>query len=159
MKFEEAFCAELSRLITVDDATKVLRAKPTFFAEKVRNSLFCPECRKPKLSFHNAAIPYFSTYPLDRHDIECQLRQDEMTKNQTKEFIKQKINKDAIVRQAESLLAMLLSNDICKKFITHHTNETDTAPANVKAWERRKINRIPRKRIDCAFSEEDYDCP
>ena len=159
MKFEEAFCSEMSKLITVDEAAKIFRAEPAYFANKIKGNLLCPECRKPKLSFNNASTPYFSTYPLDQHDVECPLRQEEMTQEETKAFIKNSHNIEAIQRQAESLLAMLLSSSTGRESATLKEHKLGTALASIVNENRSKtVTRIPRKRIDTTFSEDDYDC-
>ncbi len=82
-----------------------------------------------------------------------------MTPREVETFVEMKSSIQTIQRQAESLLALLLSD------------RTNVGRIKVKETQGRKLfaelelsgrndtaKRIPRKRIDTAFSSDDYDC-
>lgn len=159
MKFEEAYCTKLNKLLTIDDVTFYYKYDKQFYIQEIKKYLICPECKQPNLEYNNAENPYFSTYPDTKHDINCSLKQKEMSPKQTAKFISNPDNNDIVLRQMDSILTMLMGNCTSKKSVAGDLNKpTNQIKNGTKRNSPATMNRIPRKRIDVAFSEEDFNC-
>lgn len=159
MKFKDAYCSKINKLLTIDDVAYYYKNDKQFYKGNIEKYLICPECRQPSLSYNNSSPPYFSVYPKAKHADLCTLKQDEMTATQSTEFISNSNNKDLVMRQIDSVLTMLLEtkSPLTKKksptfkkssFITFSKK-----PVHISA-----SKRIPRKRIDLEFEDEDFEC-
>lgn len=161
MKFEDAYCTYENRIITIDGATRIFGKNAETFANFYRDGFWCPECRAARLVYHNAATPYFSTYPRAAHDADCSMRQDVMDKKQVESFVEATENKEQLIRQIKSIMQILLfetatAKDTYQYRPTHSIKETSSAQTCGLTETHGK--QVPRKRIDTNFREEDFMC-
>lgn len=159
MKFEDAFCDRVNRVISIQQAKSKFEKNAEEFAEDFKNNLWCPECRKAQLSFKNASTPYFSTYPNAHHADDCSLKQGELTSGETKQFLEDNKNKSKIVRQVQSLLQVLLQEQpVGSAPKSKRKSHSTVAPQKLEKDLNGQGKRIPRKRIDTPFCDEDFGC-
>ena len=158
-KFEEAFCSKIKRTIDINEISIMYKLDPAKY-KSISGSLYCPECRKAKLSFVNSNKKYFRTFKASVHTENCSLKQDEMSAKVITKFIEDTKNSAAVVRQIESALATLFPEELKTVTADPNKNEftkTKTVPPVGLDYKQKK--RIPRKRIDLTFSDEDLDNP
>lgn len=158
-KFEDAFCSKSGRIIDIAEVSDLYASNPAEY-KKISDNLYCPECKKAKLSFVNGSTKYFRTFKGSLHNENCSLIQDLMNVKQTTDFIRNTENRDAILRQITSALTMLF-NDNSKKAIkkTNVTELDETQTITGVSTNYKKRKRIARKRIDLPFSDEDFNAP
>lgn len=160
MKFEEVYYKVENRVLPLYDIEDIYFNSPSEYVNKYKEHLFCPECRIARLSFNNAELPYFSTYPRALHGDDCSLTQDEASAKITTDFLKDKRNLDEISRQINSVVRILLeekteTNSI-KRTIKNTTNNNGSKIVATKKHTHKKP-RVPRKRIDIPFRSDDYN--
>lgn len=158
-KFEDAFCSKSGRIIDIAEASDLYASNPAEY-KKISNNLYCPECKKAKLSFVNGSTKYFRTFKGSLHNENCSLSQELMSVKQTADFIANTENRAAILRQIASAMAVLFNDNskrIIKKTNVTELDETQTITGFSTNYKKRK--RIARKRIDLPFSDEDFNAP
>ncbi|MGN0569267.1 MAG: hypothetical protein ACI4N4_02030 [Candidatus Fimenecus sp.] len=159
MKFKDAYCTKIQRLLSIDEITHYYRFDKQFYKDNIEKHLICPECRQPNLSYHNDAPPYLSVYPGAKHLDDCTLKQDEMTPVQTETFVENPKNREQISRQLESVLTMMLDAvPTSHKKATPQKSKISSSPSDIDVHSKKSKKRIPRKRIDLQFTNEDFDC-
>lgn len=159
MKFKDAYCTKLKKLLFVDEITFYYRFDKQFYKDNIEKYMICPECKLPRLSYNNAATPYLSVYPNEKHTDECSLKQDEMNSVQTKTFIDDPKNREQISRQIESVLTTMLDTvpSAAAKTKSIKLGTSSEIPYSPKLQKTPK-KRIPRKRIDLKFTPDDFEC-
>lgn len=160
MKFEEAYCSHAKKTLTIQKVAAVYKFDTEEFVKHYKEGLYCPECKEAKLSYNNAAIPYFKTYPKAKHCENCSLRQEEMGAKEIKEYIDSKEGKERAERNIESLMIRLLdeSTDYRIKGKNIKANEESERPnSSTPLTKSNSRKRFPQKRIDTMLSEEDLD--
>lgn len=160
MKFEESFCTNKCKTFTIDEIAYIHNMNLKVFANEYKDYLVCPECHKANLSYNNATTPYFRAYPKAIHKEGCSLIQEEMTEKQAIKFIGDKKNNASIIRQMESILAILILDEPEPYPLPKPKCHLRITPNNTESKSNLLYNstRFPRKRIDIAFRPEDYDC-
>lgn len=158
MKFEEAYCETTKMQLTINEAKELFMETPIAFAERIKGHLFCPECKQPRLAFHNAQTPYFSTYPLEEHQADCTLRQEELSRDAAAAYVNSKFNFQEIKRQIDSLIVLLGADTQYMNVKDKKGTKKDENAAKADDIYKRKKKRLPRKRIDVALTDDDYDC-
>lgn len=159
MKFKDAYCTTLNKLLTIEDVVYLYKNEKKHYKDLIEKNLLCPECKQPHLSYNNGSTPYFSVYPKAQHAEGCSLKQDEMSSKQTAEFINDSENEPLVLRQMESVLVMLMGNNSPSvKKTKKTTSQGNSNEENIKKNANSTSKRIPRKRIDSKFETEDFDC-
>lgn len=159
MKFKDAYCTKLNRLLSIDEIIHYYRFDKQFYKDNIEKNLICPECKQPSLSYHNDSPPYLSVYPGAKHLDNCTLKQDEMTPVQTESFVANPKNREQISRQLESVLTMMLDAvPNTYKNVTSKKAKISSIPSEVYIPSKQPKKRIARKRIDLKFTNEDFDC-
>lgn len=158
MKFDEAYCETDMKTYTIEEISRLYNLHLDIFVKEYKDHFLCPECHTASLTFVNASIPYFRTYPNSKHLDDCFLKQEEMDQAQLKNYLADKDNTDSVNRQIQNALASLFVNN--QEFNSDkeagHMAYTSASPRSFESIYERK--RIPRKRIDLPFREEDFDC-
>lgn len=159
MKFKDAFCCKINKLLTIDDVAYYYKNDKQFYKDNIEKNLICPECKQPNLSFNNDSPPYFSVYPKAKHTDQCTLKQDVMTTSQSNKYVNNPDNKDLVLRQIDSVLTMLLeTQSTLTKTKTPTSNKPGTPISSKDATHTSISKRLPRKRIDLEFEDEDFEC-
>lgn len=156
MKFEEAYVKPLDKIIDINELSLMKKSKFVEFA-KTCDNLYCPECMKAKLVYVLSNPVYLRTCQNSEHSEDCSLKQEELSKTRTKEFVKEQ-NFDTLNRQLQRLILNLSScaqkekTDLSQK-ATIQKNNNGSFITNVGG----KNFRFPQKRIDLPLFEDDYD--
>lgn len=158
MKFEDAYCEFEHCVMPIHKVSFMYNIDAANFSNNYKNSFWCPECRIAQLSYHNAATPYFSTYPNSSHAGNCSLQQDEMSASDIKAFVGNNKNREKIMRQMDSLMHLLLSETETTKSNVQSFNPFPKQAIPVTHIKVTATRRFPRKRIDAPFRNEDFNC-
>ena len=158
MKFEEVYCATTDKLVTISEVTYVFVKDKKRFASDFNEKMYCPYCRKARLTFVNALRPHFRTYPDGDHAEDCIHKKEEMDASEVQKLHKSAAGENTIMRQIDRLAVQFLRSSVQpekpaqqKKSLSQHAE-----PTKIKTkWQTDKF--IPRKRIDTQLSEEDYE--
>ena len=157
MKFEEAYCDYIKRTITLDAITGLYKTNYSLYAKSYKNSFWCPECRKVRLSYNNDTPPYLSAYPNSLHDEYCTYRQDELPSEKVNALVSSRRYMDVIRRQMDSLMHLLFASEPPEKNVNSTPKHPTLLPKRPKGTESGNTQQIPRKRIDTPLRENDYD--
>ena len=156
VKFPEVYCDFEKDTVTLEEITKLYRNEYALYAENYQQSFWCPECRKVRISYNNAATPYFSAYPHSSHDDNCTYRQDEMSLKAVEALTSTNRTREEIIRQMDSLMHTLFKSDTSEKKMLSSSNSSVVTRKPPKRGETKIDKRIPRKRIDESFYTDDY---
>ena len=160
MKFEESYSLAQKRVVLISEIVATFNTDMLAFSEMKKAGFLCPECRTARLSYHNAATPYFSTFPRAAHCMDCSLAQDVMDAQKVNEFVAEAENKEQLVRQINSVMQVLIAENVNDSKSHHHSlpetlKEEKTSKQKSQTYENK---RIPRKRIDTELAEDDFGC-
>ena len=162
MKFEEAYVENMNEKKTIEEITFVRQMEPQTYKDISEQCFLCPQCLKARLIYVNGKIPYFRAKSKEVHEDNCLLRQDLMTVKQSEKFSLDINNDLKAERQLESILFRLteskqsMKKRIQKRDIESLENKNRLLSSTQKV--KTVSKRIGQKRLDYAFSDDDYDC-
>lgn len=158
MKFEEAYWTKESKLLSIDEITQYFKKDKNFFSSDIKECLLCPECKKPNLAYNNAATPYLSVYPNREHELGCSLKQDEMTSKEVNRFVDNPKNNEMIIRQMEKVALTMFDSSTKSGKTSSKSTFIPKVSSSIAKPSLSISKRLPRKRIDLKFDEEDFGC-
>lgn len=159
MKFEEVYCSFDNVQYTIDDIQVIFEKHSADFANRYKEYLLCPECKQAQLSYNNAKPPYFKAYPNAVHTLACSLQQEEMNDRQAQTFVDKKENVEKIARQLKSVLRRLLVEKTASTNSKKgHTSDNEISAKKHMLTIPAQAKRLPQKRLDRTFTEDDYNC-
>ncbi len=160
MKFETAYCIDKEKEFTIDEISHIYKQDKVKFHYEYKGFLYCPECRRAKLRYNNAANPYFSAYPKVKHEENCSLSQETLTIQKSEKYVNNTANRKSIESQMDHLI-LLLSDQQEPAKISYSfprnlsITQENSSPRKSSATQSEKL---PRKRIDISWRPDDYDC-
>lgn len=160
MKFETAYCSYKQKEFTIDEISHIYRQNIMQFDYEYKGFLYCPECKCAKLSYHNAAHPYFSAYPKAKHEEDCSLSQETIPSSKSEKYVNDTANKKSIENQMDHLILLLSDqqelvrkdSSISKKLSEDQSCFSLDRSVSIQS------KKLPRKRIDISWRPDDYDC-
>ncbi|MCR4926156.1 MAG: hypothetical protein K5917_07700 [Clostridiales bacterium] len=159
MKFEYVYCTSTNEIVCINKAYFYYNNNKSYFVEKIKDSLVCPECFVAQVGYNNDNPPYFSTYPNAQHAPNCTYTQDALSGDSARDFLKSNKNAQTIITQMHRVLDNMLEK---KKTQTVKSNmPKNENPTHIKSNEPQnpqKTKRLMQKSLNREFFDDDYDC-
>lgn len=155
-KIDEAYCITTKETITANDLLRIELSNPTRYAIQFQSNLLCPSCRKASVTLVHKARPFFRTFPNAMHSDDCDLAQDEMSREETLSFIHDQPDQEEISRQINRLFGRLLC-DAAGEGNYSVTHSVESTPSAAQRQSGRKRKYISQRNITSQLENDDID--
>jgi len=127
-KHEEFYFDKTGEVLTLSELIECIKTDKTF--SRYRNSMYCAECRKPKLNLTQPVdrAPYLSTYKNDPHDQNCILEVKPITKKVAEKHFD--LMKDD--NEIKSLINQLLTKELKRAIDAKDKQKNPVSSLNLK---------------------------
>lgn len=161
LKYESAYYETIEDTLPVEELIEEYNENIIHFSSKYKDKLYCPECKKVKLTMKKSKSVFLAGFPNDEHGDGCSKIVDIASSKQVKEYVDKVTNKQKINRQLDALLNKMLlhKNEKMKKNKLHSSYDKENYDSTFEVKEENQVKRktIPRKRLESLDSKKEAD--
>lgn len=157
-KYDEAYCRSETRNYALDDVIFLRHNDLIMYATVIEHELFCPDCRKVRLSFVNSKHPHFRGYRGEDHQEGCMYALEEMQASEVSSLLETRFGEFTIMRQMERILVQFLHTSDGENATPLLEDLSEIDKANFAIFKKQRAkSMIPRKQLNAPFLNSDYN--